>query len=59
MYNLQGHFRRGAALEALGRWRESVIAYLLCLHLGGTNHTVVKSVYKVRGGRGQINHVTV
>ena len=44
----QGHFRHAAVLEKVGRWREAVIRYLLCLHLGGNDQTVVKAVCKVR-----------
>jgi hypothetical protein len=40
----KGHFRRGAALEALGRSTEAVSAYLLCLHLGGSDCSVHKKL---------------
>ena len=44
----QGHFRHASVLERVGRWREAVVTYLLCLHLGGNDQTVVKAVCKVR-----------
>ena len=34
---LQGHFRRGAVLEKLGDWVQSVAAFYLCLYFSGTN----------------------
>ena len=43
----QGHFRHASVLERMGRWREAVVRYLLCLHLGGNDQTVVKAVCKV------------
>ncbi|CAI8051112.1 LON peptidase N-terminal domain and RING finger protein 3, partial [Geodia barretti] len=39
----KGHFRRGAVLESLGRWEESLAAYFLCLHFssGSTDVTPI------------------
>jgi len=34
-------------LEKVGRWKEAVVEYLLCLHLGGNDQFVVKAVCKL------------
>lgn len=39
----KGHFRRAAVLIKLDRWQEALAAYLLCLHLGSSDHSVVKT----------------
>ena len=43
----QGHFRRAAVLVKQERWQEAVAAYLLCLHLGGNDQSVIKTVCQV------------
>ena len=43
----QGYFRHALVLERMGRWREAIVRYLLCLHLDGNDQTVVKAVCKV------------
>ena len=43
----QGHFRRGAALEKLGKQVEAASEYLLCLHLGGCDRSIYKNMCQV------------
>ena len=43
----QGHFRRAAVLVKQERWQEAVAAYLLCLHLGGNDQSVIKTACQV------------
>ena len=43
----QGHFRRGAVLESLGRWVESLAAYFLCLHFSNGSTDVTPIICQV------------